>query len=741
MPDLRPAFNAVLRQLNRIGGRDSEREQASIRVAIGALLLGYYASVPLYTQRPIRMPDPGCLLLLFLLTVFLLLHVLTHAGVKPWRRLAGAVLDVFAVTYFFFTSDAAAVPMYALYLWIIFGNGFRYGQRYLYFSLVLSLIGFGMAMARLPQWQSHASLALGLWVGMLAVSLYVSHLAGRLRTALQVAEAANMAKRRFVSSVSHELRTPLNAIIGMGALLKTTQLDREQQDMLTSMEDASRLMLSLIADVLDFSKIEAGKVSMEAKPFDLHALMESTTGLLRYQAQGKGLNLHYQLATGTPEMLVGDQHHLKQIVVNLLSNAIKFTDRGEVGCKVALLRHDTQRVWLRFEVSDTGIGIAPEAQLRIFESFAQADDSTTRRYGGTGLGTTIAKQLVELMGGRINVISALGKGSLFWFEVPFSIANASLEPCARGMSSANQASVPVALASSAQSFLRVLVAEDNPTNAMLLKRVLERAGHGYELVSDGEQALDRIATGRFDVALFDMNMPVLSGLDAIKAYRFMVPHGRHVPVAMFSADASLDTREECMRAGVDAYLTKPIQPAELLNTLAELTGTVPRAWSEVTAPRPVEVSGTSPSSSADTSVREAASKHEPQLDLSALRDLEALGGSPDFVQALIEGYIEDNRKLVERLQAGVERQRLQECREVLHAMRGSAVSIGAIGMRRFCEDIERMNPQELFRLRRSIVERCNSVFLALCIELEQWCKLHETRTENDGSGRSAAGGT
>jgi two-component system sensor histidine kinase RpfC len=730
-----------LMRLRCIGGGDSEREQAMIRVGIGSLLLIYYAVIPMHSEHQARVPEPASLVLLFLLTVLLLQHVLVYPGDKPWRRLAGAVMDVFSVTYFFFTSDAAAVPMYALYLWVIFGNGFRYGQRYLFFSLALSLLGFGFAMYRLPEWRSHPSLAWGLWMGMLAVSLYVSLLMRRLRKTLEIAQAANMAKRRFVSSVSHELRTPLNAIIGMGTLLRMTQLDHDQQDMLASLEDASRLMLTLIEDVLDFSKIEAGKVSLEVVSFNLEDLIKSAVGLLRFQALGKGLELHCRVPAELPCAIQGDQHHLKQILVNLLSNAIKFTHAGEVDCSVTRLHGDAQCLWLRFEVNDTGIGIPLPAQARIFESFAQANDSTTRRYGGTGLGTTIAKQLVELMGGRIGLVSTPGKGSLFWFELPFVCQHGVQDQPGHAPAHASathaqsQAAVPAAVpAGPLARTLRVLVAEDNPTNAKLLQRMLERFGHSFELVTDGEQALDRLTSSQFDIALFDMNMPVLSGLDALKAYRYMAPRDQRVPIAIFSADASVDTREECLRAGADAYLTKPVHLNKLLSTMGELTGTDAGSGSRpAVAKRPT--AGLAPAAASPVP------DSSPQFDLSALEELEALGGSSEFVHTLIDGYIEDNRKLLERLAAGIERQRLQECRDALHAMKGSAVSIGAIGMRRFCDETERMEPQEFFRLRHSIVERCNSVLDALCRELQQLRASDEIRIKNDGNSGSAARST
>jgi two-component system sensor histidine kinase RpfC len=254
-------------------------------------------------------------------------------------------------------------------------------------------------------------------VGLIAVSLYVRRLVTQLFDALARAEAANQAKRRFISVVSHEMRTPLNAIIGMADLLRDTSLNREQADMLQTLRGSSRVMLGLVEDVLDFSKIEAGKLALEKTDFDLHALVNSTCRIVAAQAAAKGIEFVVSIMPEVPPAVRGDPHHLRQILINLAGNAVKFTERGSVTVHVSAQSESDSAVLLKFSIRDTGIGIAPEAQARIFESFTQADQSTTRRFGGSGLGTTIAKQLVDLMGGGIGMESAVGLGSTFWVEL------------------------------------------------------------------------------------------------------------------------------------------------------------------------------------------------------------------------------------------------------------------------------------------------------------------------------------
>ena len=414
---LHPIFRYV------IGGRDSELEQAGIRVLIGLAVLFYFTKSGFRTLQ-IDSDfhfDLVCVLAGYVtISALVTVCIFFWPGDKPVRRTLAILLDTGTLTYLFVVGGTHTAPLYFLFQWIIIGYGFRFGKRYLYIALSLSLIGFGTVIWDVPYWREEIALSVGLWLGTLLISVYFSTLVGRLYQALSHAEEANRAKRQFICSVSHELRTPLNAIIGMIDLMRGTSIDREQQEMLDSMTTASQVMLSQIEDVLDFSKIEAGKMSVENVDFDLHQLLQSIIDIFRFQINSFQIELVHSLDSEIPYYVNGDPHHLRQILVNLIGNAVKFTEQGKIHLGVIRQPGVEEKIRLRFTVRDTGIGIPDSAKDKIFDSFTQADESTTRRFGGTGLGTTICKQLVELMNGTIGFDSQIGKGSEFFFELEFN---------------------------------------------------------------------------------------------------------------------------------------------------------------------------------------------------------------------------------------------------------------------------------------------------------------------------------
>src|SRR5262245_2806772 len=362
------------------------------------------------------------------LAIALFAHILVWPAPSVVRRVCAIVVDLSTLSWGLHVGNEITSLLYPMYLWVIFGNGFRFGLQYLFFAAALSVTGFSLVVIGTEYWSAHFNLAIGLLVGLITLPLYAATLIRKLSAARQQAEEASKAKSRFLTSVSHELRTPLNAIIGLSDLLRDTSLDSDQHEMTRTIGTAGRSLLSLINTLLDFSRIEERRIVSHPVEFDLQALLMDVRSILAVQAQAKSVRLALHVSARTPRFVRADKRHLEEILVNLGGNAVKFTERGHVVIAVDALQQEGG-VRLRCEVSDTGIGIPPEAQARIFDSFTQADESIIDRFGGTGLGLAIVKQLVEFHGGRIGVESTVGIGSTFWFELAVTAADvAALAP-------------------------------------------------------------------------------------------------------------------------------------------------------------------------------------------------------------------------------------------------------------------------------------------------------------------------
>lgn len=709
---------------------------------------------------------------------------------KVYCRIIGILVDLGVTSWGLAIMGPMGSPGYPIYLWVILGNGIRYGVNYLYGAMIVGSAGFTFVLYCNEYWHANTALGIGLLIGILTLPLYLSKLLKRLNESLIAAQQANRSKSRFIANISHELRTPLNSVIAISDLMAERPQDEETRTLVTMVQTSAKAQLGLINQLLEISKIESDNITLQHKPFDLYELISETANIIWPQARAKNLHLYTYIDSKVPYPLIGSPDHLRQVLLNLCSNSTKFTNAGRVDLRVWCKAEYLRTVSLRFEVSDSGIGIPDNARDRIFQPFTQADDSITRCYGGTGLGTTISKQLVELMGGRIECDSIEGVGTTFIVDVDFNKASHEdsfdqsrelnflalgcsdlqdrLAQCcdsqtvridysydqeetaalytranpyhallinvshygryaaglAQRLSSACIKGIPIiglgraehvtlladagysmlvepknnvelcrvchlvsryapgqfdsmgSLTNPAQQ-LYILVADDQITNQKVVRMILEGAGHRIDTVDNGEKALHALEENQYDLAILDMHMPTMSGIEAASLYGFAHPR-EPIPIVILTADVTEQAVEQSKAAGVYKYLTKPIRPKELLRVIYGSVSSPTHASAQERCNRSYQKQKDPEIRENITPGRYRAAPESNLLDKTKLAELESISTKGrKFVVEVLEGFVRDGDVLVERLNQSLASGEYETTLDHAHALRGCAVSVGA----------------------------------------------------------------
>ncbi len=495
-----------------------------------------------------------------------LVLVRLRPGEVAWRRVTVIFGDLGINTFFMHALQAKGAFFYPIYLWIIVGNGVRFGPRYLMLAMAVGVAYFGPMLVWSPYWRANTVAGSGLLAGMVVLPMFYLSLIrnlhqvnARLREEVERSQAAVRAKTDFLANMSHELRTPMTGVIGIAEVMQKTSLTATQKRYLGLIQSSAGSLLAIIDDVLELSRIEESKVVLRPVPLNLEVIVGDVLNLLRPGAEEKGLEIQVTHPAASAPPMLGDPLRIRQILINLVANSIKFTDRGRIEVAYRLADRSDGRVEVCFDIADTGIGIPREKLEKIFGKFEQVEATSGRRFGGSGLGLSISRHLARLMEGDVEVSSALGKGSTF-------TATLLLEPCQE------QPATALSDESAERRFdMKALVVEDNPVNQLVTTGFLENLGLTVVAVSDGETALERAGAQSFDVIFMDVRLPGIDGLETTRRIR-AGETGRRVPIVALTANAFAEDREACLEAGMNLHLRKPMRLENLkaaIETLGE----------------------------------------------------------------------------------------------------------------------------------------------------------------------------
>ena len=644
--------------LNFFKNRGSEFEQALFRsVFVFAITVFLVLSGS----------DPKPILVCFTyfsLSMVMITLITMYPKENKARQWLSMIMDVGATSYeLYLTGDMGGVFI-GIYLWLIMGYGLRYGSQFFKGTYIACLLGFSYSLLFHPYWATHSQLGFGFLATLALIPLHTLRLQLRLEQAIVESDKANQAKTKFLSHMSHEIRTPLNGIVGAAELLVNTNLDNKQRNYVHMINNSSSMVKQLVNEVLDIAKIEQGKLDLDYVDFDIKDLIANVESFFQIEAAKKGLqfnssnNIEYS-------QLNGSRLHIEQILYNLIGNALKFTEQGSVTLNVTQSNFpDITK--LKFEITDTGIGISDEVKEKIFEAFTQADSSISRVYGGTGLGTTISKQLVTLMGGTMTLESQLGQGSTFAFE----IALAKSPYVAEEVIGSNIVSL-----SDHRKFnkkLRVLAADDNAVNRMIVGEVLKSHNCKVTLVENGDDALDSLESDQFDLMILDFNMPNMSGLEVLGIYNAL-PGTKEIPSIILTADATAETRDKCLASGASAVLTKPVNAAQIISTISELVNVKLKnsaATGKHQSAKPVSVDAFN------------------LIDESQINDLKAICSDESFVYRLINNFFVDTNKMLPVLKQACVNADFESIRNICHSLSGESSNIGMAALSEAAKSLE-----------------------------------------------------